>query len=181
VDFAPQPFNCFIPPADYQFPEAERDRLCRYVEARYAIVGREPGAIQMRRFVFRIPEEEYRHAIAEFDQRARHWRGSDGPGTDGTGVAVEQYRGGRLRSMRTNSSVGYFPDNPALQLLPHVHRMLLAYGPAGAVPVSDSFTVDDGADDPCLAGRFNTPDPDGFGTGEDPCARTMAASGRPAR
>jgi hypothetical protein len=181
VDFVPQPFNCFIPPADYQFPEAERGRLCRYVEVRYSIAGRAPRAIQMRRFVFRVPEEEYRAAIEEFDERARHWRGSPGPGTDGTDVAVEQYRDGRLRSMRTNSSVDYFPNNPALQVLPYVHRMLLAYGPAGAVPVSDSFTVEDGAADPCLPSGFNSPDPDGFGTGEDPCARATAASRRPAR
>lgn len=180
VDFVPRPFNCFIPSPDYRFPESERSRLCRYVEVNYSIVGRGPRAIPIRRFVFRIPEEEYRDAIAEFDQRARHWRGSGGPGTDGTGVAVEQFRGGRLRSMRTNSSVGYFPDNPAMQVLPYVHRMLLAYGPTGAVPISESFTVGDGAYDPCLPSTFNTPDPDGFGTGGDPCARALAAGRRPA-
>jgi hypothetical protein len=176
ADFIPQPLDCYLPtePADEERYEAEG---CWMIAVRYTVLGRdEAPEPRIRRFNFHVPEQEYRDAVEEFDRLARPWRGGSGGGLDGTRVGVEQFRDGRLRSMATNAPIGFEPHNPAAHLLPNVHRLLLAYGPAGAVPRASGFTVRpaEESDYPCMGQTFADPDPDGFGAGEDPCARQLA-------
>ncbi|HZF95605.1 MAG TPA: hypothetical protein VEZ20_12130 [Allosphingosinicella sp.] len=174
VDFLPRPHDCDLA------ARTEGDG-CGEVVARYTVIGRDeapPPAV--RRFNFHVPEEEYREAVAAFDRLAERWRGSRTGLLDGTSIGIEQFRGGRLRSMRSNSSAHFEPDSPSAALAVHVHRLLLAYGPTGAVPRNAGFTVEPRDDDdyPCMAQTFDTPDPDGLGAGADACARQIAAPRR---
>ncbi|HEX8193096.1 MAG TPA: hypothetical protein VF552_09365 [Allosphingosinicella sp.] len=180
ADFIPQPLDCYIPAERLDQHRYEVEG-CGMIAVRYTIFGRDQAPEpHIRRFNFHVPESEYREAVAEFDGLARRWRGGSGGMLDGTSVGVEQFREGRLRSMQTNATIGAEPNNPAAHLLPSVHRLLLAYGPAAAVPRASGFTVEaaEANDFPCMGQAFADPDPDGFGTGQDACARQMASPPR---
>lgn len=175
VDFIPQPLDCYLPTDPFDQDRYEREG-CGMIAVRYTFFGRdEAPEPRVRRFNFHVPEEEYRDAVAEFDRLARRWHGGSDGVLDGTSVGVEQFRDGRLRSMETNAPIGFEPNNPAAHLLPNVHRLLLAYGPAGAVPRRSGFTVEprEQTEYPCMGQTFAEPDPDGFGAGQDPCARQL--------
>lgn len=176
ADFIPQPIDCYLPTEPFDQDRYEREG-CGMIAVRYTVFGRdEAPEPRIRRFNFQLPEEEYREAVGQFDRLARRWRGGRGGLLDGTRVGVEQFQGGALRSMETNATISFEPDNPAAHLLSDVHRQLLAYGPAGAVPRGSGFTVASREPDeyPCMGRTFADPDPDGFGAGEDPCARQLA-------
>lgn len=177
VDFIPRPFDCYLAPGRHFDEERHRREGCRMIAVRYTIFGRdEAPEPRIRRFSFHVPEEEYREVVADFDRLARRWRGSDGGVLDGTGVGVEQFREGRLRSIDSNAPTMFKPDNPAANMRLHVHRLLLAYGPAGAVPRNSDFAVGrrEFEELPCMAQSFDEPDPDGFGAGQDACAKDLA-------
>jgi hypothetical protein len=176
VDFIPQPLGCYLPGPDLD-EERYRREGCGLIAVRYTIIGgAEAPEPRLRRFRFHVPEEEYRALVQDYDRLAARWSGSSGGVLDGTSVGIEQWREGRLRSMESNAPILFEPGNPAARALLDVHRLLLAYGPSGAVPRSSSFTIEpqSEADYPCMGQTFATPDPDGFGAGEDPCARQLA-------
>ncbi|MDP8995113.1 MAG: hypothetical protein M3N07_09070 [Pseudomonadota bacterium] len=174
VDFVPQPLDCYLA-AGSEFNQQRWEREgCHWIAVRYSVIGPGEGPeANLRRYDFIVPEEEFRGAVAQFNRLARRWRGGEGAVLDGTSVGIEQYRRGRLRSMATNAPLAIEPSNPAANLLLEVHRLLLAYGPSGAVPLNGSFAVG-GPASSCMARTFNAPDPDGFGAGDDPCARELA-------
>lgn len=175
VDFIPLPHDCFLP-AEPAFDPARFPREgCREVEVRYGRIGQHRLAGQMHFDQFIAPEGDYRDLVARFEAMAHNW--SDPHGTlDGTPIGVEFYREGHLRSLSSNDAG---PASPTAVLGVAVHRLLLAYGPAGAVPRSSNFMiagVEPGF--PCMGTDFVSPDPDGFGSGDDACARARAAPHR---
>lgn len=177
IDFIPQPFDCYLATGRSFDEERHRREGCWMIAVRYTTFGGdEAPEPRIRRFNFHVPEEEYREVVADFDRLARRWRGSDSAILDGTGVGVEQFREGRLRSIDSNVPTMIEPDNPAANMRLHAHRLLLAYGPAGAVPRNSHFTVGrrEFEELPCMAQSFDEPDPDGFGAGQDACARELA-------
>jgi hypothetical protein len=176
VDFMPLPHDCFLP-LEPDFDQARYSREgCHRVEVRYGRIGQHRLTGQMRFDRFLVPVGDYEDAVREFELMARRWSDSHGH-LDGTVIGVELYREGRLRSLSSNDPG---PGSPTATLGVAVHRLLLAYGPAGAVPRSSSFAImviEPGF--PCMGTDFVTPDPDGFGTGDDACARHRATRAAP--
>jgi hypothetical protein len=175
VDFVPQPLGCYLPLEPIDQARLQREG-CRWVEVRYGRFGRHALAGQIRFDQFIVPEGDYRDVVGQFELQARNW--SDPHGTlDGTAIGVELYREGRLRSLSSNDAG---PASPTATLGVAVHGLLLAYGPTGTVPRSSSFMITPVEPDyPCMGTDFVTPDPDGFGTGDDACARQRASRAAP--
>lgn len=175
VDFVPRPANCYLLLDQDPDRAPPPSRSCGPIEVRYAIIGAEGRASGTRHYRFLVPPEDFREAGSLFNRLARRWRGAENQALDGTMIAVEQYQDGRLRSITTNDDAMTAPDNPAAMFLLAVHRLLLSYAPTGTVPRAYSFTVTRHPDVwPCQGDEFATPDPDGFGIGEDACARHLA-------
>ncbi|MBX3594663.1 hypothetical protein [Sphingomonas sp.] len=116
-----------------------------------------------------LPPEESDTLFATLDTRLTRWRGSNLGGTDGTGIALERVRDGRVTSMSSNISAG--ADNPAVMLSGDLHRILLAYGPDGFPPRSWDWNVRQPGDerDPCNEPALATPLERGFGLGDSDC------------
>jgi len=126
---------------------------------------------QVRAATFFIPGEEAEALVEELDARLDQWRGTNARWSDGTGVALERVRNGRVRSMDTNQPAFDAPDNPAAQLKGDLHRILLAYGPGGFAPRSSDWQVRgaEPEDDPCNQPELATPLNQGFGVGDSDC------------
>jgi hypothetical protein len=171
VDLVPQPLNCYLIVSD-DFDEARAEQEgCHSIEARYTLIGGTVQAPSVRHYRFVVPGVDYARAVEEFNRLARRWRGSSAGWLDGTTIGVEQFSEGELRSIASNSPPERAPGDPAAIFSRQLHRLLLAYAPAGTVPLSGDFTVADRIDAPCMGNTLNVPDPDGFGTGDDACAR----------
>jgi hypothetical protein len=123
-------------------------------------------------FEFFVPEEDYREIVHDFDRTAPRWPGTTRLWTDGTGLEIERVRDSDIWSMSTKAS-GRLVD-PGARLSRGVQRLLLAYGPSGATPRNYDWTVQPDDDYPCGGADLNTPDADGFGIGNDACARFIA-------
>lgn len=170
VDFVPQPRNCYLPD-DNDFDETRSHESCAYIRADYSIIDERAPA---QRHSFIIPQGEFRAAVTEFNRLGKRCHGSAAHWTDGTSVGIEQYRGGRLRSIDSNAP---YPDrrgNPVAAFAHQVHHLLLAFAPTGTVPRNSDFTIETASDYPCQPTSFNEADADGFGVGGDPCARFLA-------
>ena len=133
--------------------------------------GNAPPRAEEHRFA--LPEEDFRTLMESFDANTRGWHGERSGWTDGTGIAVERVRDGVVTSMDSNSQ-GWSQRNPAVRLLGDVQRLALAYGPSGTVPRSYSWHVQSRIEYPCADIGLNTPDPDGFGIGNDLCGQALA-------
>ncbi len=174
VDFVPQPLNCYLPD-DGNFVETRWPHEgCAYIRVDYSIIDQRDDRAPAQRHRFIIPEEAFRVAVIEFNGLAEQWRGSHQGWTDGTMVGIEQYRGGRLRSIESNAPYSH----PVAAFTHQVHRLLLAFAPTGTVPRSYDFTIETLAEYPCQGTSFNVADADGFGVGDDPCARFLAERSR---
>jgi hypothetical protein len=180
IDFAPRPRGCNMIRAGASLDVSEFRNLCSFVAARLIRMSNDRTSLsQAQTWRFIVPEEDFRDAIGAFDRAAAHWWGDNVIICDGTSVEIERVHAGAVTSMSTNAIRGDSPSNPGAILLPDVQRLVLAYGPSGAVPRSYDWTV---SFDPASACRsdLNTPDPDGVGAGDDACARLMARpAGRP--
>jgi hypothetical protein len=175
--------------------ERDSPRFCRDVQVTYALIRRgdvRGGADQSGRWTFHIPVADYRALVEAVDGRLARWLGPNhlmhDPATgaqrivimaDGTSTALERVRDGKVRSVGNNYDDGIAPHNPAAFARAEVQRLLLLFGPAGKVPRRDDWAVSGGrpshSDDPCLTFDFAQPDPDGWGVGEDDCARVLKA------
>ena len=127
-------------------------------------------------FRFYVPEEEFRDLFDAVHDRLHSWEGNGRTVVDGTSIAIEQHRRGAIQSYKSNARLSDASD-PAVIAGLAVHRMALAYGPDGLFPVSADWHVFEPTEDPyyrpCGHTGLRTPDPDGFGTGDDACAKFL--------
>ncbi len=167
VDFAPSSLDCRLYPGEEASDAGQTRPICSLVRVRYNMIGRGEPPLPRRDYSFFVPEQEFRDVDANFEALAERWQ-DPGPDRDGTVIAVERNRRGRSLYLASDRVE---PGNPAAFLAGAVHRLLLAYGPAGTVPRAEDFTISSQPYGPCQPTDFVTPDPDGFGVGADTCAR----------
>lgn len=194
IDFAPQPRDCITPHGGTADEVAKvEQRFCRDVLVTYALVARPRVSwkVATGRWTFHIPVSDYRELVEGIDARLDKWRGMEevtsiDPKTgettliivsDGTSVGLERIRDGRVRSVVNNLRDRLVISNPASFAKSEVQRLLLIYGPSGKVPRDGDWNINSRSiypDDPCAAiNDFVVPDPDGYGVGNDPCARAL--------
>jgi hypothetical protein len=168
VDFKPLPHGCLL---SYRGTADEKVLSCERVEVDYTLIDiRDNRPVVRSTHRFEVPEADFGSANEAFNAAAESWPGDvDTAIVGGTWVEVEQFVDGMLRSASTNLPT---PSAPTSVLLTHVHRLLLAYAPAGTVPRSSVFAAEEAAEYPCIGAEMNTPDPDGFGVGTDACGRS---------
>ncbi|MBO9582148.1 MAG: hypothetical protein J7498_14755 [Sphingobium sp.] len=178
VDYAPQPKDCLTPRGGTLSELEKVEHLfCRDVLVTYRMLAQEQykGVGAPRQWTFHIPVEEWRAFAEGLDQRLDGWQGRKWSAADGTTAAVERIRDGRIRSVVNNIAEYEAPLNPAYFAQTETQRLLLLFGPSGIVPRTSNWTVrkDGDPDWPCSSQQFATPDPDGWGIGEDRCARWL--------
>ncbi len=175
ADFKPHPHGCAM--TGEGGGSGDGPMRCDRVEVDYFLVDADVygrGTVLRSTHGFEVPEEDYQSAIDSFNAAAGNWSGERATILGGTWVEVEQFHEGRMRSISSNSDT---PSAPTAMLLPRVHGLLLAYAPAGTVPRSVSFAAEAPySEQPCSGAEMNAPDPDGFGVGNDACARARGRS-----
>lgn len=168
VSFRQLPAGC-LPRARQRQDGSDGQRVCGPGQIIARRIDRSGGQVLTAKFL--IPVEEAEALTEELDTRLDRWRGTDAGWTDGTDVALERVRNGRVVSMDSNQPAFDGPDNPAAQLIGDLQRTLLAYGPTGFAPRSSNWDVrmaaeaEDSCNDPGLA----TPLDRGFGIGNSDC------------
>ena len=126
-------------------------------------------------FRFIVPQEDGREVLIAADRLSTTWSGSGRKSVGGTYVSFELITDGQVRSMDAKASFAGDYNNPAAFVAAEVHRLALAYGPVGEIPRRydwHSFESEGGRF-PCNNLGLNVPDPDGFGVGDDACARSL--------
>jgi len=180
IDFAPQPKSCLTPHGGTvdEIDKVEH-RFCKDVLVTYRVVEKKSEEEQpaAKQWTFHLPVEDWRNLAEGLDRRMDRWRGAACCMTDGTSTAVERALDGKLRSVENNAGEYELESlgNPAWFAQTEVQRLLLLYGPAGVVPRATDWTVyrEDDPLWPCSPAQFATPDPDGWGVGEDRCAQWL--------
>ncbi|GGB60299.1 hypothetical protein [Blastomonas aquatica] len=176
-EIVPQPRGCVTIWPDEDISE-DKDYCAHYlVRMRKQLSqGRQSGvAAQFEDFNFVLPQEGARELLGVADKLSDAWVGSPSGTIDGTTIAYELTKRGKTRSMISNDSLDTDHRNPAAWIGAELHRFALAYGPTGQIPRLYDWHSYDNEDGrfPCNNPGFNVPDPDGFGTGDDACARSL--------
>lgn len=177
-EIVPQPQGCITIWPDEEF--AEEKNYCAHYLVRMRKQASQNGqpraAAKFEDFHFILPQEDARELLGISDRLAQAWgRGRSGT-LDGTTIAFELTKRGKTRSMISNESLDTDHRNPAAWVGAELHRLAFAYGPTGQIPRRydwHSFESEDGRF-PCNNPGLNVPDPDGFGVGDDACARSLA-------
>ena len=132
-------------------------------------------------FKFIVPAPEYQSFFNTLKSKMKGWRGAWQQMTDGTGSSIEIHDGVRITSYHSNLPLEHSPDNPAAFASLNMRTIALAYAPAGLIPRDPDWNVR--PPDKELQPRFrcawpglNVPDPDGWGFGDDACAKTRSAN-----
>lgn len=131
-------------------------------------------------FKFVVPAAEYESFYLTLKSKMDSWDGSWQGMTDGTGTSIELHSGGRISSYHSNLPLDFSPDNPAAFAALNMRMIALAYAPTGLTPRDPSWTVRPPKDKlqpkfRCAWPGMNDADPDGYGIGDDACAKTLAA------
>lgn len=137
----------------------------------------EPGGPAKREdFRFILPAQSAEELFNGAHEMSNRWRGTTVSWLDGTAVSFELHKRGRVRSMYSNGPLSYDYRNPAAWVAAELHRFALAFGPEGQIPLNPDWHsyAPEGGGFPCGIAGLNVPDPDGFGVGDDACARSLA-------
>ncbi|WP_372520152.1 hypothetical protein [Sphingobium abikonense] len=173
LDFTPQPAGCLMMWRGRDLDEDEIKMRCQIVAVHVWRSASEnagaPTPAEERRFF--VPEEDYRDVTLSFNARVTDWRSRRSGMVDGTWLGVEQVHQGKIGSTVANAGA-WSSDNPASQLARDIHRLALAYGPAGFFPRSYDWHNIADPDYACGGGLAGT-DPDGMGNGDDACAARL--------
>ncbi len=177
-EVVPQPVACVA-----WWPDdgnVTRENECSHYLVRMRKMSSQPielgGSATTEDFKFILPVESASELFVVADEMSDRWRGSMAMFMDGTGVSFEIYKRGRVRSMYSNVGLRHNHRNPAAWVAAELHRFTLAYGPTGQIPRNADWhkIVDEDGRFPCNNPGLNVPDRDGFGTGDDACARSLA-------
>jgi hypothetical protein len=176
-EIVPQPTGCVAIWPEEEFDE--KKNYCAYYLVRMRKQVTQSGDKRrigiFKDFNFILPQEDARELFGVADRLSAAWQGGASGYVDGTSVAFELVKNGGVRSMRSASGMDGAKISPAAWIAAEVHRFALAYGPAGQVPRGSdwhSYVNSDGRF-PCNNPGLNVPDPDGFGVGDDACARSL--------
>lgn len=177
-EIVPQPQGCITIWPDEKFAEDQSYCAHYLVRMRKQVSqnGQPRTVSEFEDFRFILPQEDARELLGVADRLAQDWTGDRSFALDGTTIGFELTKRGKTRSMISNGSLHDDHRNPAAWVGAELHRLALAYGPTGQIPRSydwHSFTDQDGRF-ACNSRGLNVPDPDGFGTGDDACARLLA-------
>lgn len=182
-EIVPQPSDCATRWIDDD--SDARGKACAHYLVRMLKVSTTPiepsGSTKREDFRFILPAQSAEELFNVADQMSDRWRGTNVMWLDGTGVSFELHKRGRVRSMSSNGLLSHDYRNPAAWVAAELHRFALAYGPEGQIPLNPDWHsyVPEGGGFPCGIAGLNVSDPDGFGVGDDACARSLA--GKPSR
>lgn len=176
-EIVPRPSDCATRWIDID--NDDRGKACAHYLVRMRKVSTtpiEPGGSAIREdFRFILPVQSAEELFNVADQMSDRWRGTTVWWTDGTVVSFELHKLGQVRSMYSNAPLSYDYRNPAAWVAAELHRFALAYAPNGQIPLNSdwhSYAPESGGF-PCGIAGLNKPDPDGFGVGDDACARSL--------
>lgn len=176
-EIVPQPEGCITVWPDEEF--AEHKNYCAHYLVRMRKQASQNGqpstAADFEDFRFILPQEDARELLGVSDRLAQTWTGDRSVTLDGTSIAFELTKRGKTRSMISNESLVTDHRNPAAWIGAEMHRLALAYGPTGHIPRLYDWHSNESDDGrfPCNNPGLNVPDPDGFGVGDDTCARSL--------
>lgn len=130
-------------------------------------------------FKFVVSAPEYEMFYLTLKSKMDGWRGAWQGMTDGTGTAIELHSRGKIYSYHSNLPLVVSPDNPAAFASLYMRTIALAYAPIGLTPRDPNWTVRPPKDKlrpefRCAWPGMNESDPDGYGIGNDICAKTLA-------
>lgn len=176
-EIVPQPQGCITIWPDEQISEDKNYCAHYLVRLRKQVSqnGQPRTASQFEDFRFILPQEDARELLGVADRLAQDWTGGRSFTLDGTSIGFELTKRGKTRSMISNEPLDTDHRNPAAWVGAELHRLALAYGPTGQIPRRYDWHSSDSDDGrfPCNNPGLNVPDPDGFGTGDDACARSL--------
>jgi hypothetical protein len=131
-------------------------------------------------FKFVVPAPEFTEFYNVLKKKLAASRGSNASLTDGTSTGIELHSHGRVSSYRSNVPLDYDIDDPAAYAALHMRVIAMAYGPSGMFPREPGWNVRRSDEDVeekfrCSDPGVNEPDADGYGIGDDACARSLDA------
>lgn len=174
-DFVPLKVGCKIVDRDIDdMTKYDGNAYCGNVWANGVRIDREAEQSNVK-FRFIVPAEDFKNLFDSVKFSVARWNGSWDMTTDGTSVAIELHNRGKISSLNSN---GRSPDNPSALASLLVKAIALAYGPAGIFPKLHDWQVYTREDelDPkyaCAAPQLSLSDIDGFGVGDDACAKSL--------